>query len=326
MSHHALRATVAVAVLSFSVLGPPVQAQDNPSAQELADLRARAEAGDADAQLSLGLMYQWGRGVIQDGAEAVRWYRLAAEQGHPQAQFALGYAYDTGEGVPKDGTEAVRWYRVAAEQGRVAAKVNLGGLGVPEDTAEAVRWYRLAAEQGHADAQVNLGFMYYRGRGVPGGAAEAVRWYRLAAEQGHAAGQYNLGFAYDYGRGGAPKTPRKPSGGTAWPPDRVTPAPSSPSGLRTPTVEGVAQDEAEAVQWYRLAAEQGDASAQYALGIAYGTGRGVPEDYVVAHMWLNLAAATGHEDARRMRRGCRREHDARTDRRSAGAGTGMGEC
>ena len=64
MSHHAIRAIVAVAVLSFSVLGPPVQAQDNPSAQELADLRARAEAGDADAQLSLGLMSLDGFGTI----------------------------------------------------------------------------------------------------------------------------------------------------------------------------------------------------------------------------------------------------------------------
>ena len=41
MSHHAIHAIVAVAVLSFSVLGPPVQAQDNPSAQERADLRDR---------------------------------------------------------------------------------------------------------------------------------------------------------------------------------------------------------------------------------------------------------------------------------------------
>ena len=49
MSRH-VRATVAVAVLSLAVLGPPVQAQDKPSAQELADLRARAEAGDTSAQ------------------------------------------------------------------------------------------------------------------------------------------------------------------------------------------------------------------------------------------------------------------------------------
>jgi TPR repeat protein len=47
---------------------------------------------------------------------------------------------------------------------------------------------------------------------------------------------------------------------------------------------------AEAVKWYRKAADQGYASAQWGLGEMYYAGRGVPQDYVLAHMWLNLAA------------------------------------
>ncbi len=54
---------------------------------------------------------------------------------------------------------------------------------------------------------------------------------------------------------------------------------------------GVPQDDAEAVKWYRKAAEQGDATAQSRLGIMYGKGEGVPQDYVQAHMWFNLAAS-----------------------------------
>ena len=50
MSRYAVRATGAVAALSLAVLGSPVLAQDNPSTQELADLRALAEPGDADVQ------------------------------------------------------------------------------------------------------------------------------------------------------------------------------------------------------------------------------------------------------------------------------------
>ena len=65
-------------------------------------------------------------------------------------------------------------------------------------------------------------------------------------------------------------------------------------GVAYATGEGVPQDDAEAAQWYRLAAEQGDASAQLNLGVIYGTGRGVPQDDVSAHMWLNLAAGTGN--------------------------------
>jgi TPR repeat protein len=54
---------------------------------------------------------------------------------------------------------------------------------------------------------------------------------------------------------------------------------------------GVPQDYAEAVAWYRKAADHGDAAAQLNLGIMYYFGRGVAQDYVDAHKWLNLAAS-----------------------------------
>ena len=46
--------------------------------------------------------------------------------------------------------------------------------------------------------------------------------------------------------------------------------------------EGVKQDYGRAVEWYRRAAEQGYADAQYNLSVMYGTGRGVVQDYVTA--------------------------------------------
>ena len=57
------------------------------------------------------------------------------------------------------------------------------------------------------------------------------------------------------------------------------------------------EDDAEAVRWYRMAAEQGFALAQSSLGAMYANGEGVPENYVLAYAWLNLAAAQGHEGA-----------------------------
>ena len=68
-------------------------------------------------------------------------------------------------------------------------------------------------------------------------------------------------------------------------------------GIKYDQGEGVPEDDSEAVKWYRLAAEQGDATAQFNLGIKYAQGEGVLEDYVQAHAWLNLAAAQGHENA-----------------------------
>ena len=51
------------------------------------------------------------------------------------------------------------------------------------------------------------------------------------------------------------------------------------------------QDYAEAARWYRKAADQGEAQAQYVLGLMYDNGQGVTQDYAEAHMWLNLAAS-----------------------------------
>ena len=67
------------------------------------------------------------------------------------------------------------------------------------------------------------------------------------------------------------------------------------------TGRGVAQDDAEAVKWYRLAAAQGDADAQTNLGVMYSNGQGVLPNYIQAHKWSNLAAAQGSEAGRKNR-------------------------
>ena len=53
----------------------------------------------------------------------------------------------------------------------------------------------------------------------------------------------------------------------------------------------------EAVSWYRKAAEQGDAEAQFLLGECYRDGKGVPQDLTEAKRWFQTAANTGHQGA-----------------------------
>ena len=101
--------------------------------------------------------------------------RLAL-QGNAEAQFQLGIVYELGRGVPPDGAEAVRWFRMAAFLGVEVRR----GRGVPQDYAESVKWYRAAAEQGYADAQFNLGFSYKEGRGVPKDYVQAHKWFNLS--------------------------------------------------------------------------------------------------------------------------------------------------
>jgi len=143
---------------------------------------------ESKAQNNLGFMYQYGKGVPQDDAEAVKWYRKAAEQGVAEDQYNLGVIYKFGLGVPQDYAKALQWFRKAAEQGYAKAQYGLGlmygkGKGVPQDYAKAVKWFRKDAEQGHADAQFLLGLMYGEGRGVPQDSVQAHIWYNLAASR-----------------------------------------------------------------------------------------------------------------------------------------------
>ena len=61
--------------------------------------------------------------------------------------------------------------------------------------------------------------------------------------------------------------------------------------------DGVVQDYSQALKWYRKAAGQGLARAQYNLGWMYEKGQGVAQDDVQAYMWFNLAAAQRDEGA-----------------------------
>ena len=88
-------------------------------------LKKKADTGDADAQNSLGLRYDYGYGVTQDRAEAVKWYRIAADHGDPHSQANLGSMYSKGEGVAKDLVQAHVWFNVAGANGNVKAKENL---------------------------------------------------------------------------------------------------------------------------------------------------------------------------------------------------------
>ena len=60
---------------------------------------------------------------------------------------------------------------------------------------------------------------------------------------------------------------------------------------------GVIQDYNEAVKWFRLSSSQGNAQAQKIYGLMYASGRGVTQDYVRAHMWLNISASSGYKNA-----------------------------
>jgi Sel1 repeat len=144
--------------LPLSQEGPTQSSKGGSALPPLQALRASAEQGNAEAQFTLGLLYDHGRGLPKDKGEALRWYRRAAMQGDMFAQNALGDNYWEGTGVPKDDREAIWWWRLAADKGFVPAQHSLGkilaggGQGVAADKPQSYMWLMLSAAQGDKEA------------------------------------------------------------------------------------------------------------------------------------------------------------------------------
>lgn len=118
-------------------------------AKAVAEWRAPAIAGDADAQFNLGQAYKLGRGVTADLAQATEWFRKAAAQGHMQASDNYGLA------LFQDGKKAAAlpWLEKSAARDEKRAQLVLGtmlfnGDGVPRDYVRAYALVTRSSQQG----------------------------------------------------------------------------------------------------------------------------------------------------------------------------------
>ena len=145
-----MRCIIAIAVLMFGLTAPAWAGSDEGVAASkrgdyatvLRELLPNANQGNAAAQFALGWMYEHGRGVSKDHAEAVRWYRKAAEQGHALAPAFLGAMYAKGDGVAQDDVAALKWFVPARALG-IKGRDFVATRMTPAQIAEA---HRLVAE------------------------------------------------------------------------------------------------------------------------------------------------------------------------------------
>ncbi len=120
------------------------RSEDYPTALRL--WMPLARQGDAGAQFNLGIMYANGRGVPQNDAEAVKWYRLAADQGDAGAQSNLGIMYANGRGVPQNYVLAYMWSNLASAGGNAYGGKNRDEVAAKMTPAQIAEAQRLAAE------------------------------------------------------------------------------------------------------------------------------------------------------------------------------------
>lgn len=229
---------------------------DPATATRAAQMYGRAAAaGLADASVSLGVLYQEGRGVPQDYARAHALYEGPAADGHARALNNLGLLYVRANGVTQDYARAATLFAAAAEQGLPQAMTNLGvlyenGFGVPLDEARAAELYRAAGQGAPAPPD----YVYDpRLAALPGGTdTDALR---AAAMAGDPVAQFQ------------------------W------------SWLILSAPESAVADRMDAAHMLRRTAAQGHGPSMLNLGLLHMRGIGVSQDYVLGHMWMLLAQA-----------------------------------
>jgi len=158
-------------------------------------LRELAEEGDANAQIELGVMNQYGylyEGQRTSHKDAIEWFKRAAAKKHPVALFYLAEAYDAGNGIEQDKLRAFDFYLASAELGFAPAMNNLAayywsGTGVEKNEKQAISWYIEAAENGEPAALYNLGKRKEKGdsKYVAKSIQEAMDYYTKASIMGH---------------------------------------------------------------------------------------------------------------------------------------------
>jgi len=125
----------------------------------LTEWQPLADAGDAEGQYGLGMLYANGFGVDLNDEKALNYYGLASEQGHAGAQYNLGVMHQNGWGVPMNDEEAARLFLMAAESGHVDAQIGLGQIYAADysplyDKAKAYKWLGIATYLGNMNAAV----------------------------------------------------------------------------------------------------------------------------------------------------------------------------
>lgn len=253
---------------------PPVAARPAAaaplSAQTVAVLQKRAEAGDADAQFRLGQYLEDDSRSLGPVAAATQlavaasWYKAAADQGQGAALNNLGAMLVDGRGVPQDTQQAASYYRRGAQMGNHEAETNLALLilkkRIPGTTDEALQGLQNASAAGFAPAEAQLGQIYLAGLLVSPDDSKAAELFRQAALQHDVWGEYGYALMLQSGT-------------------------------------GVARDLPVAGSWMEQAANAGLPVAKYDLARMLEMGLGVPADKKRADALFIQAAKLGEPRA-----------------------------
>lgn len=145
-------------------------------AQNAAETRSRALAGDGEAMLELSEMYRFGLNVMRNADSADYWVSQALQTGHPEALFLEGTRLTGRLYSRTDFGKGIKYLKQAADSGNVAASSLLADIYAQRDPdTESARYYSLAtsfeyrktaAEGGDTESMIGLAECYLGGKGT----------------------------------------------------------------------------------------------------------------------------------------------------------------
>lgn len=283
-----------------------------------------AELGDGLAYVNLASLYEYGTHVPRDESMAMMLYRLGAQTDEPFAHYSLAKKLMNSP-FPGDFDEGMTWLESAVELGDPEAQFhlstilvesseqadidraielahmsanagNLGGKSMVawlndtgisglRDEENVIAMYRKGAEQGDAYSMFQLGVKMLYGEGLELNATEGVRLVNLACDS------YYYEDACRFARG---------NGSFHWHlyyAERGVIFSQQMVGAFYEWGNGVERNYDQAVKWFMLASDHGDAIAKLRLSWLCREGLGVEQNKEIAFQYALESAKLGNLQA-----------------------------
>lgn len=269
---------------------------NNPK-EAIATLLKRAQMGDASSQTKLGNCYLLGTGVRKNVNTAIEWLYKAACQDYQPAKIILDqYSLSSGMQTPEF---SIRWITQRAREDYLPAQLYLGSLYLDNSSDsdyfnpnEGIQWLERAAQQGAQEAPKRLEQYYLSETAILRTPAKCVEW--LSSQNENAKAQYLLSQYYRKGIGNL-----KPNNNQAnIYLERAAQLGDNAAqyelgnGMCTGTI-GSKVDAETGYSWLHASAKNGNAQAQYEVGMCNLNGIGTDQNSNVAVKFFELAANQG---------------------------------
>ncbi|KNG81219.1 ubiquitin-protein ligase Sel1/Ubx2 [Aspergillus nomiae NRRL 13137] len=268
--------------------------------------------GNSTAQYMVGFMYATGigGGVERDQAKALLYHTFAAEGGNTKSEMTLAYRNHAGIGMPRNCDHATYYYKKVAdkaiqyyrsgppggnsmiresyrwadEEGGVygeGASVSSSGPNAMRDAAhssteasleDVLEYLDLMSRKGELKATFSLGKMHYEGsRGLPRNLRKAMKYFKQITKR--------------YWNKDGSVNPNHPLGI-----EKLASKAAGHIGLMYLRGEGVEQNFATALTWFRRGVTNGDSLCQHQMGLMYLHGYGVQQDAFRAASYFKSAS------------------------------------